>query len=248
MAIRIMTYVGLLYQDLIASDEEVKKQGSLPPVLPVVIYTGDGLWTAHRDAAGLISKIPPGLEPYILGRSYFLLEAGKVSYEHLKKLDFMSLFFRLERPSDQEMLEETLDALKTELQNGEHSSLIQAFMALIEHIYLPKMNKLGIKWLKNAPIKRKLDMFQDNLPDLFYKIENEGLAKGLAKGRAEGLAEGLAEGGLKILKRQLSIKFGSESTRADVIDRLRNAGPGQIELWCSRILQARTIDEVFKGD
>ncbi|MDR1084395.1 MAG: hypothetical protein LBP22_05920 [Deltaproteobacteria bacterium] len=91
-------------------------------------------------------------------------------------------------------------------------------------------------------------MFKDNLPDLFYKIENKGLAKGLAKGRAEGLAEGLAEGGLRILKRQLSIKFGSESTRAGVTDRLRSACPGQIELWCSRILQARTIDEVFKGD
>ncbi len=36
MAVRIMTYVGLLYQDLIKSGQ-VKTGGLLPPVLPVVL-------------------------------------------------------------------------------------------------------------------------------------------------------------------------------------------------------------------
>ena len=39
MAVRIMTYVGLLYQDLI-STEKLVSGSTLPPVLPVVLYNG----------------------------------------------------------------------------------------------------------------------------------------------------------------------------------------------------------------
>ena len=40
MAVRMLVYVGLLYQDLIRR-EEVKPGRPLPPVLPIVLYNGD---------------------------------------------------------------------------------------------------------------------------------------------------------------------------------------------------------------
>ncbi len=45
MAVRIMTYVGLLYQDLIRA-KQVLPGKKLPPVLPIVLYNGDAKWTA----------------------------------------------------------------------------------------------------------------------------------------------------------------------------------------------------------
>lgn len=40
MAVRILTYVGLLYQDLIHTKQ--LDRGRLPPVLPIVLYNGFG--------------------------------------------------------------------------------------------------------------------------------------------------------------------------------------------------------------
>ena len=49
MALRKMTYVGLLYQDLIAHDSVAGRQ-RLPPVLPIVLYNGpDALCTSARQ-------------------------------------------------------------------------------------------------------------------------------------------------------------------------------------------------------
>jgi hypothetical protein len=41
MAVRLLTYVGLLYEDLAAAGE-IPPGGRLPPVLPLVLYNGSG--------------------------------------------------------------------------------------------------------------------------------------------------------------------------------------------------------------
>ena len=51
MAVRMLAYTALLYQRLIAEGELIE-DGSLPPVLPVVIYNGRRPWTAASDVAG----------------------------------------------------------------------------------------------------------------------------------------------------------------------------------------------------
>jgi len=48
MAVRIMTYVGLLYQDLIKA-EVVKNGEPLPPVFPLVLYNGADAWNARQE-------------------------------------------------------------------------------------------------------------------------------------------------------------------------------------------------------
>jgi hypothetical protein len=47
MAVRMMVYVGLLYQDLIRRGE-ILPDKHLPPVLPIVLYNGDCKWTAEN--------------------------------------------------------------------------------------------------------------------------------------------------------------------------------------------------------
>lgn len=52
MAVRMMSYVGLLYQDLIKA-KQMLAQRKLPPVLPIVLYNSDAPWTAATDIAEL---------------------------------------------------------------------------------------------------------------------------------------------------------------------------------------------------
>src|SRR5690606_278712 len=85
MAVRIMTYVGLLYQDLIKSGQ-VNKDELLPPVLPVVLYNGETRWRAPEDIEALITPVPGGLERYRPHLHYLLLDEGRYSDHELANL------------------------------------------------------------------------------------------------------------------------------------------------------------------
>jgi hypothetical protein len=63
MAVRIQTYVGLLYEGLIRS-RQLTPSGMLPPVVPIVLYNGRGAWTAALEVAELIEAMPGGLTVY----------------------------------------------------------------------------------------------------------------------------------------------------------------------------------------
>lgn len=85
MAVRMLTYVGLLYQDLIRR-KLVAADGRLPPVLPVVLYNGDPPWRAARDVASLVEAGPAGLERYRPRLEYFLLDEGRIAGSELEHL------------------------------------------------------------------------------------------------------------------------------------------------------------------
>ncbi len=57
MALRLMVYVGLLYQRLIDEDQVGRKK-LLPPVLPIVLYNDRNPWWAPQDVAELMANCP----------------------------------------------------------------------------------------------------------------------------------------------------------------------------------------------
>lgn len=75
----------------------------------------------------------------------------------------------------------------------------------------------------------------------------KGLEEGLETGRKEGLEAGRLEGLAAILQRQIKKRFGHIAD-TDLQDRLRQASPEQLETWADRILDARSVDEVFAED
>ncbi len=73
MALRMLVYVGLLYQDLIRAGQ-LTPAGRLPPVLPLVLYSGDDAWTATREVGELAETVSGGLDQYRPQMQYLLLE------------------------------------------------------------------------------------------------------------------------------------------------------------------------------
>ncbi len=57
MAVRIMSYVGLLYQDLLRTGA-VSRGKPLPPVVPVVLYNGQSQKRGHRNGDRFIFLTP----------------------------------------------------------------------------------------------------------------------------------------------------------------------------------------------
>ena len=63
------------------------------------------------------------------------------------------------------------------------------------------------------------------------------------EGKVEGKAEGKVEGKASILLRQISRRFGEPG--AEVVERLHRATRDELDRWADRILDARSLDELF---
>jgi len=85
MAVRIMTYVALLYQGLIRTGQ-LTPAGTLPPVVPVVLYNGRGRWTPSQNVETLVEPMPGGLELYRPRLAYLLIDEGRYTEEQLAPL------------------------------------------------------------------------------------------------------------------------------------------------------------------
>lgn len=74
----------------------------------------------------------------------------------------------------------------------------------------------------------------------------KGMQKGMEKGLEKGREEGRAQGSRALLARQLTIRFGP--LPAPVAERLACATSEQLERWAERVLDARSLDDVFAGN
>jgi hypothetical protein len=98
MAVRVMTYVGLLYQDLIRA-KDILPGKKLPPVLPIVLYNGDAKWTAATDVAALIPRVPGLVSKYLPKLEYLLIDESQYNEAELSKLhNLVAAVIRFEYP------------------------------------------------------------------------------------------------------------------------------------------------------
>ena len=77
MALRMMVYVGLLYQDLI-KQKQFGPDGLLPAIFPAVIYNGKRPWNAPLQLSELITQVPEPMRAFLPNMSYYLLDEGRV--------------------------------------------------------------------------------------------------------------------------------------------------------------------------
>jgi len=61
----------------------------------------------------------------------------------------------------------------------------------------------------------------------------------------EGLREGLQEGETKVLRRQLTRRFGPLPSWAE--ERLGQAGEAELEAWADRVLECQSLRDVLGG-
>ena len=71
------------------------------------------------------------------------------------------------------------------------------------------------------------------------------IAEGVERGHAEGRDEGRAEGGRTVLERLLRRRFGRLPPEA--AERLHQAPSAELETWADNVLDAETLDEVFRS-
>ncbi len=240
MAVRMMTYMGLLYQELIRGGK-LTATGKLPPVLPIVLYNGNKRWHAAQDIADLIEVVPGGLAHYRPQLRYLLLDEGACDESGLLPLrNLAAALFRLEKSRQPQDMGAVIGALVDWLKAPEQTGLRRAFTVWITRVLL-RGRMPGV----NIPEMNELHEVQTMLAERVIEWTEEWKEQGLQQGLQRGLQQGLQQGELLLLKRQLTRRFGALPSWVEA--QLAQADRAQLEQWAEMILDARTLEEMFQA-
>jgi predicted transposase/invertase (TIGR01784 family) len=215
MALRVMVYVGLLYQHLL-QQRQLPESGKLPPVLPVVLYNGYAPWGAALDMADLVEDVPGGLERYSPQLRYCLLDEGRIVASEAEPLrNLAAALFRLEKSRGPEEIEGILTALIEWLREPELTELRRSFTAWLKQVLLPARMP-GAQIPQVADLEEVKSMLAERVIEWTREWKQEGFEKGLEEGRKE--ATRILDKGRATLIRELEKRFGPlpEETRRKV--------------------------------
>jgi predicted transposase/invertase (TIGR01784 family) len=234
MALRMMVYVGLLYQDLI---KEGHVKGLLPPILPIVLYNGNRTWTAKTDIADLIPVLPPFLASFTPHLKYHLIAENAYSDTELASLkNLVAAVFRFEQFSEPTTIIELIGLLNDWLED--RPDLKRVFAIWIRATLKRKKN-YAIVLPEVDDLQEIKVMFGDRL-----ELWAEGLKAGAkVEGKQEGRQEGRQEGEMLMLQRLLAKRFGA--IPADKISLISNASVDEIEHWADRVFDAKQLSDIF---
>jgi len=233
MAVRIMVYVGLLYQHLIETQELTGKNG-IPR------------WNANKNISELVEKIPGGIRQYCPHLRYLLIDEGSYPQADLAKLrNLVAALFRLEQTRAQDTTQAT-------------KAIREVLSELLDWLKEPKWFRLRADWLvwlkrvlfvRNKPhieipevhdLEELNTMLYENMQAMYRRGEEDAMKAGVILGEKNGIIKGQA----KMLIQLLDKKFGevNKATR-DMIYEL-----DEEELWdCVNRLQfAQSLDDVVR--
>ena len=220
MALRMMVYGGLLYQDLIKRGEALA-DGRLPPVLPIVLYNGSQRWSAVTDVFDLIPAVPGLVEQFKPRLRYLLIDENAWSDSELASLkNLVAAVFRIEHPASPAAI-------------GDLLSLLDEWLA-----ERPDLRRMFALWIR-ATLMRKAE-YRIVLP----RIDDlQELNVMLAERLEEWAHAYKAEGEALALQRLLKKRFGA--VPSEVLAKISVASLEQIDAWLDQVLDARSLDDIF---
>ena len=239
MALRMMVYVGLLYQDLLRQ-KRLAPTGLLPPVLPIVLYNGDPRWRSPTELSALLPKLPAflaGLQPQM---RYVLIDEGAYPEAMLlqQPRNLVASVFRLEQPLTLEQVKAAVDALELATRPHEYKT-VRRLVA----IWLRALLKRNKKYPMLLPELEDLQELRVMLSQRMEQWAEGFIAQGEQKGLEKGVLKGRLEGEARLLARQLSRRFGELPAWA--AQRLNTASEAELTAWSDAVLEASSLSEVF---
>ena len=198
MALRIHTYTGLLYQELVRNEAPGIADGRLPPVLPVVLYNGTEPWTAARRMSGLVAPGGPCLAPYQPAQGYFLLDVRSVAADDLPRRNLLSAVAGLEQSRSNADLLRVWEALQLWMRDPRAGELQRAFVDWIRQM----AERLAPAGAAMPPLRT----WEEVRMTLVERVA-EWPKQWLREGREQGLEQGLDQQ-RALLCRQAAARFG----------------------------------------
>ena len=204
MALRILTYTSLLYQELVRNDA-LDAGGRLPAVLPVVLYNGEARWRAALEVGELIAPVGPWLEPYQPSQRYIVVDERHVGAEDLPGRNLMRAVLGLEQSRTPEDVMGVAGLLAQWLRDPRDDGLKRAFTDWVWRL-VGQFEPGDVEW----PAVRTLEGVRMTLEERLAEWPKQWLREGREQGVREGIEQGLAHE--RALLRRLAVsRFGAET-------------------------------------
>lgn len=198
-------------------------------MIPIVVYNGRGPWGVPQELSELIEPVDPSAEMYLPRLRYKLVDEGSYPNADLERRESpVASLFRIEKSQSWEDVLDGVSRLRQHLRPDE-DSLREAFEVWLRRVVLPRLGKSPKEIPANLTLEEFETMLAENIDEWNRKIRDESLQ----------------QGEVRILLRQLRLKFGPQSAAME--EQVRSAAPDLLEKWSDRILGAKNLDEVF-GD
>ncbi len=183
MAVRIQTYVGLLYEGL-RRGGQLTPAGRLPPVVPIVLYNGRRPWSAALQVEELIEEMPGDLTTYRPRLRYLLIDEGRYSDSELRVgRNLAAALFQLKNNRTPADVQRVLAALLVWVHDPEHDSIRRAFTVWLKQVLLPgRLPTVVIPEIQE--LAEMQSMLAERVIEWTQQWKEEGLQEGLQQGLA----------------------------------------------------------------
>jgi len=225
MALRILHYIVSFYMRLRDSEEKFEK---LPPVFPIVVYSGKEPWTAPINLEELIENNEL-LNEFALNFNYFKIAENEISIEKLLEIgNVVSTLFLGEVHYNRTLLIQELSKLLKQENPLMVSMLFNYFEQLFRH---KKMEEVDWNTLDQIRSQEEINMFLENMQICDEIAYQKGKKEGQLEGERKGLLEGERAGKLKTAKvmfnKGLDVNFIAEVTGLSIeeIEQLKRFEP-----------------------
>ena len=194
MALRLLSYVSLLYQDL-AQRKELTPTGKLPPVFPITLYNGHRPWNAAQSMETLVEPVPESLQGYQLQFRYFLLDECQLTAAELPLSNLVSALVALENSESPDALNQALSSLITWLNQDtqEHRRLRRTFTVWLGRSLLPSRFP-GVELPALDDLSEVRHMLSERVIEWTQQWKAEGMDEGIKKGIQQGIEQGIEQG------------------------------------------------------
>ncbi len=208
MALRILTYTCLTYEELIRRGE-VRPGNKLPPLLPVAVYNGRPRWRAATDVAELIASVTEPPAQYLPSFRYLLLDLQRIGEQDPKSRDLVTSLGIMEREPTPENLRRVMRGLIRRFQGSEFAELHKALRSWVAGA--------AEAWqIPEADLARMMSFTEDEemyerAKELRDQVHRDGVRQGLEQGLERGLEQGRIRERALLVRRFATRKFGAET-------------------------------------
>jgi predicted transposase/invertase (TIGR01784 family) len=234
MAVRLLTYVGLMLEEIIRREKLVPGD-RLPAVLPLVLHNGKRRWRSPLRLETLFVPIPRELRRYLPRLTYRLVDERRLDLDRPElSHNRTAALFRIETSASPETLPVLTQAFD-DLLSGEESELRRSFRtwlsAIARRTFPDGIIPEGVN-LAEAP------MLEETLIEWRDKLRREGQKEGRREGRREGRKEALLQ--------QMTLRFGRlpKEVRSQVE---QITSPQKLNALTKKILSAKSLRDLGLG-
>ena len=237
MALRILTYTGLLYGELVRNGA-VEAGEPLPAVLPVVLYNGARPWRSAREMRELIAAVGPDLAPYQPAQRYLVVDERHLAEDDLPGGNLMTSVVQLERISAEADLVPAVEALQARLSDPREAGLRRVFLDWVLQLAERLAPSRGA-----LPPVQTLEELKMTLVERVAEWPKQWLQEGIEQGVKQGIEQGFAQQ-RALLRRQAALRFGvvTASRVSAAVERI--ADPEGLAVAGDWIVRADTGDEL----